>query len=271
MKKALLIIIVSVVTIINISCSSDNDIVENQNSSEKLLKSRVYLNPSSGAPNYNEYYEYENGFLKSVKGFSHLLGEYDYSDGKLISMNNQYKQFSYEYYQNGKLKKRNEVGTNNYIELFYETNKVITHRFYEFGGNNSALEKRELLLDNQGRIIKMTDLAQDQSAIDVEYEIYEYDNNGNIIKKTTKQLNSTEETTIVYKYENIKNPYFYSYKKYYDITYYLDNFIGLSIYNDRGLTPNLIKSSNSTYESNNENNPIKQFKGQYEISYEYFE
>ena len=271
MKKTQLIIILSILTIINISCSSDNDSDDVQNDLGKFLKSRIYLNPSSGAPNYDEFYEYENGFLKSATGFTHLLGDYIYSNGKLMNMSNQNEQFSYEYDGNERLKKQIEIGTNNYVELFYETNKVITHRYYEFGGTNSVLEERELLLDNQGRIVKMTDLAQDQSAIDTEYEIYEYNSNGNIIKKTAKYLNNSQEVITNYEYENIKNPYFYSYKKYYELTYYLENFIGLTIYNDFGITPNLIKSTNSTYDIDSENNPTLEYKGQYEIQYEYFE
>lgn len=269
------LIIILIINLIITACSSDDGNNENSNDSGKFLKSRIYLNLPSDAPNYDEFYQYENGLLKSASGFTHLLGNYTYSNGKLINLKNQYEEFSYEYDQNGRIKKRNEIGTNNYIELFYEPNKVITHRFYEFGGTNgipnSVLEKRELLLDNQGRIIKMTDLAQDQSAIDTEYEIYVYDNNGNIIKRTTKYLNNPQEVITNYVYENIKNPYYYSYKKYYQLTYYLENFIGLSIYNNFGLTPNLIKSANSTYESNIENNPILEHKNEFNITYEYFE
>lgn len=270
MKKIQVIFILSVLTLIYTSCSSDNDSDEPQNDLGKFLKSRVYLKSPSGAPNYDEFYEYENGFIKSVTGFTHLFGDYTYSNGKLTSKSNQRGQFTYEYDQNGRLKKQLETGTNNYIELIYETNKVITHKYYEFGWTNSVLEKRELLLDSQGRIIKMT-LIQDQSAIDTEYKIYEYDSNGNITKKTAKYLNNAQETITNYVYENIKNPYFNSYKKYYELTYYLENFNGPHIYNDYGITPDLIKSRNSTYETNNENNPTIQYKGQYEISYEYFE
>lgn len=274
MKKNQFIIIIIINLIIS-SCSSENSTTENSNDSGKFLKSRIYLNLPSDAPNYDEFYQYENGLLKSASGYTHLLGNYTYTDGKLVNKINQYEQFSYEYDQNGRLKKQREIGTNNYIELFYETNKVITHRYYEFGATNgipnSVLERRELLLDSQGRIIKMTDLAQDQSAIDVEYESYVYDNSGNIIKKTSKYLNNPQEIITNYSYENIKNPYYYSFKKYYQLTYYLENFIGLSLYNDYGLTPNLIKSSNSTYQINNENNPTIEHKGEFNISYEYYE
>jgi len=265
MKKIQLIIAIIIATFVNTSCSS-----EDNNFSEKLLKSKVYLNLPSGAPNYDEFYEYENELLKLASGFTHLLGEYTYNNGKLISMNNQYKQFNYVYDQNGRLKKQIEVGNNNYIELFYETNKVITHKYYEFGNNNSHLEKRELLLDSNNRIVKMTDLDQDESAIDIEYEIYVYDDNGNVITKTTKNLNNSQEMVTNYSYENIKNPYFYSFKKYYESTYYLENYTGLTLYNDHGLTPNLIKSSNSTYKTDFGNNPTIEYKGQYEIEYEYF-
>jgi uncharacterized protein YcfL len=273
MKKNQLLILIIINVIIS-SCSSNNETNEISNDLGKLLKSRIYLNLPSDAPNYDEFYQYENGLLKSASGFTHFLGTYTYDNEKLINKINKYEAFSYEYDQNGRLKKQKEIGTNNYIELFYYPNKVITHRFYEFGLTNgipnTAFEKRELLLDNKGRIIKMTDLAQDQSAIDIEYEIYIYDDNGNITKKTAKYLNNPQEVVTNYFYENIKNPYYYSYKKYYQLTYYLENFIGLSVYNHNGLTPNLIKSSNSTYEINMENNPIIEHKNEFNITYEYF-
>ena len=268
MKKT----IFSLFLLILSGCNSD-DVSESSNQIESFLKSRVYLNLPSNAPNRDEFYEYESGLLKSATGFTHLLGNYTYNNGKLISMNNSFEQYTYQYDQNGRLTRRLETGTNNYIELFYQNNKVITHRYYEFGGSQSRLEQRELLLDNQGRIIQMIDLAQDQSAIDIEYETYEYDNNGNISKRTSKYLNNPQEVVTNYTYESIKNPYYNSFKEYYKLTYYLDFFLGLIIYNDYGLTPNLIQSSSSTYETNNFNYPTKENKQSngdtFEIIYEY--
>ena len=167
-----------------------------------------------------EHYN-ENKLLKVANGYTHLEGQYTYSnDGKLISSIDQLgNQYTYDYDNNGRIKKQNEVGTDNYIELFYEDNKVITHRYYEFGSSNgvpnSNLEKRELQIDGEGRIVKMVDLEPDQSAINTLYEIYEYDDNGNIIKVTSKNENEENESVRNYSYENIKNPYYYSFKKYY--------------------------------------------------------
>lgn len=275
MKRIFLILIV----LFNLSCSSDDDSEESALENAKYIKSRIYTNLPSDAPNYDEFYEYQDNLLKSASGFTHLLGEYSYdSSGKLTSMFNQYEQFSYEYDENGRITKQNEIGTNNYIELFYENNRVIIHRYYEFGSTNgvpnSRLEERELLIDNQGRITKMTDLAPDQSAIDTDYEIYEYDNSGNIIKVTSKQSDEQEERVYNYTYEDIKNPYYYSLKEYYKKTYYLEFFLGLHLYNDYGLTPNLIASDDKTYETNEFNYPTTEFKQSYsdvyEIIYEYY-
>jgi hypothetical protein len=271
MKKIILFISL---LLLSISCISDND---NPEYSGKLLKSKIYLNLPSDAPNYNAYYEYENGFIKTALGYTRLLGDYYYEGDKLISKYSNNKLFNYQYDQSGRLKKQIEVGTNNYIELFYYDSKVITHRYYEYGGINgvplSAFEKRELLLDSMGRIIKMTDLDTEQSSINSDYEIYDYDNIGNIIKTTTKYTNDSNIIIRNYQYENIKNPYYYSCLKYYQITYYLEFFLGLQISDHYGLTPNLLKDSFSlsTYEINSDNYPIVEQNNGITVSYEYFE
>lgn len=270
MNKFQLTVILTSMTIINFSCSSNNDDNGALNEAGKLLKSKVYLNPPSDAPNYDEYYQYQDGLLTSASGSTHLVGEYTYSDGKLISFDVDYFHYSYEYDEDGRLKKQIEPG-GYYKELFYETNKIAIRRYDESSPNNNVVAEIELLLDNEGRIIKMTDLTEDRTIVDKEYEIYEYDANGNIKKKTTKFPFNPQEVASTYAYEPIKNPYYYSFKKYYESTYYLENFKGLSIYNEYGLTPNLIKSPTSTFETDKDDSLILEHKGDIEIAYEYFE
>jgi hypothetical protein len=253
------------------ACSTDDSDTSNENA--KLLKSRIYQNPDSSLPNRDEFYSYENEFLKSASGYSRLFGDYEYnSDYTKITRktNSFFEEFTYEYYQDGRIKKENEIGTNNYIEFFYEPNKVITNRYYEFAGNNSRLEERELILDNQGRIIRMNDLATNQSAINTDYEIYEYDNVGNIIKVTTRNTGDPQERILTYTYTNIKNPYYSSYRNIYGIIYYLEFFNGLNIENNYGITPNLFESVNSTYDANSENYPTLEVNNQFNIAYEYY-
>ena len=271
-----------------IACSSENENEEAVLLEKKFLKSRIYTNLPADIPNRDEFYEYKNELLKTASG-GKLQGEYSYdSDEKLTLKSKGSEQFSYEYDGNGRIIKQNEIGTNNYIELFYENNKVITHRYYEFGNTNGApnsyLEERELLIDNQGRITKMVDLATNQSPSDTDYEIYEYDGKGNISRVITKKSNQQEERISNYEYMDVKNPYFYSLKKYYEKTYYLEFYSGLNfekidfvITSNYGITPNLIWYDDiKTYEVNDFYYPTKEFYKQhftnvYEIIYEYSE
>ena len=262
----------------SIACSSDDGNEDELGGNGKFIKSRVYTNLPSDAPNYDEFYTYEDGLLQSASGFTHLYGTYTYgTDGRLISRSNKDEQFTYEYDNKGRISKQNEVGTDNYIALFYEGNKVITHRLYEVAGvvGGHRLEKRELLLDNKGRIIKMTDLAPEESSLDVDYEIYDYDSRGNITKVTWKPANIEGEIFTEYEYEDIKNTYYYSLQKYYKKTYFLEFFAGLHVDNRYGLTPHLIKSYDRTYEVNDFNYPTKEFYQSYsevyEMVYEYFD
>lgn len=102
MKRIFLILIV----LFNLTCSSDDISEESALENAKYIKSRIYTNLPSDAPNYDEFYEYQDNLLKSVSGFTHLLGEYSYdSSGKLSSMINQYEQFCYEYDENGRITK----------------------------------------------------------------------------------------------------------------------------------------------------------------------
>lgn len=269
-----------ILSIFFLACSSEDENQIGSLENEKFIKSRIYTNLPPNTPNYDEFYTYENNFLKTASGFTNFLGDYSYdSDGKLTSLVNQSEQFTYEYDTNERIIRQNEVGTNNYIELFYYNDRVITNRYYEFGAingiPNSRLEERELLIDSQGRITKMTDLTPEESAINTLYEIYEYDDNGNIIKVTSKESNKDAERIINYEYENIKNSFHNAFKNYYEKTYYLEFFLGLQVHNWSGITPNLIKSGNRTYETETSGYPIKEYSRQssgdiFEIVYEYY-
>ncbi len=254
-----------------LACSTDVKDQDNLNDLE-LLQSKIYLNLPSDAPNYDEFYEYDNGLLTSASGYTSLLGNYSYSkEGRLESMQNEYEYFTYEYDTQGRLSKQKEVGTNNYIALSYEKNKVITHKYYEYGNNNSVSEERELFLDNEGRIVKMVNLTPEEG----EEIIYEYDNRGNIIKTITTSYENAEEIIRNYTYEDIKNPYYDSFYKFYQKTYYLNFYLGLQIQNNYGTTPYLIKDENQVFEVNEKNYPFllhKQvYDDTYEIQFNYYE
>ena len=251
------------------SCSESDD-----NSSIIPETNKKYIEsvtkPDLTEINRDHFFEYNDGLLTSATGFTILVGNYEYdSGGKLIAKTNYNGQFKYEYDDQNRITKENKVGTNDYIELIYQSDKVLTKRYYEFGGGpqnggGSNLEQRELQLDSQGRIIKMIDLAQDESAIDVEYKEFQYDNIGNIIKITTKYLDNPTETTIDIEYDDKVNPYYVAFEKYYDQTYYLEYFTGLIIYNSYGLTPNNIVSRGT------ENRDFVYDKDGYPVSWQRF-
>jgi len=263
------------------SCSSDDETLPATEMEvvTSLLKSRIYTNLPEEAPNYDEFYSYDNGLLNVAGGFTTFAGNYTYNAQGLLTNLDSYEDFTFQYDAQGRITKRLEVGTPNYIQLFYdEPNKVITHKYYEFGGGTeSRLERRELLLDEDGRIVKMTDLDPDETSIDIDYQIYEYNSLGNIIKITTKYTDYTALEVRTINYTSIKNPYYYAFRKYYSSQYYLENFIGLSVMDSNGICPFIISSTENmdTYTTNADNLPktltrVTPFGNTYIIEYDYY-
>jgi hypothetical protein len=184
------------------SCSkSDNNSSINFDANKKYIQS--VTKPDLTQINRDHYFEYNDGLLTSASGYTILAGNYEYdSNGKLIGKVNIDGQFSYEYDNQNRIIRENKVGTNDYIGLTYQSGKVITERYYEYAGGlgnggGEVLSIAELELNSSGKITKVnyisnvttTDFSQENN-ISTEYELYQYDNNGNITKITTKYFDN---------------------------------------------------------------------------------
>jgi len=252
-----------------LSCSKDDEtsniITDELSNLEKVKFIQKISN--SFFPDEVEFFSYDdNGLLISAPKGSLLYGIYEYDDNKkLISKNEPLssESFSYEYDNKGRIIRQNKAGTNDYIELkFDDTNKKVTSkRFYEFGGKNNVLERTEFYLDDKGRIIKVksiektsTTFSPDENKIKevpfFDFITYQYDPKGNITEIRRKEFENDEIRIEEMKYDNKVNPFYVSFKKHYDINYYIDNFFNLTFFQDTGLTPNNlieIKVSNINY------------------------
>jgi len=243
-----------IIGILFTSCSnddSDTSIIPEIN--KKFIQS--VTKPDLTQINRDHFFEYNDGLLISATGFTILAGNYEYdSGGKLTSKTNIDGQFTYEYDSQNRIVKEVKVGTNDYIGLTYQFGKIITERYYEFAGGignggGEVLETRELELNTDRKIIKMTEISNvtttnfsQNNSLYKEYEQYQYDTNGNITTITTKYFNSSNESVLNIGYDDKINPYYTAFEKYYNITYYLENFSGIIFYNWYGLTPNNITS-----------------------------
>ena len=272
MKKFLKYLLLPCAAIAFISCSDDDSNNDNPSiESLPLLKSLVYPtmnNPNDELPiDLNEYYYYnDNDYLIKAEGDSKFQGEYVYdSNDILISKTiGGIVEYTYEYDNLGRITKQVSNYNGDYIQLFYEDGKVITHRYVE---SSNKLEKREFLLDSEGRIIKMIDLDPTVSVILVDSEEYQYDSNGNIVT-VIKQLQGQEPETENYSYLETKNPYYYSLKKYYEVTYFIENYDRLRVYNYKhGLCPNLPVIESTDFDINDIGFPLNEHSNDTEEVY----
>lgn len=269
--KRLNLLTLLIIGILFTSCSNDDDnssVIPEAN--KKFIK--AVTKPDLTQINRDHFFEYDDGLLTSATGFTILTGNYEYdSEGKLTGKTNFDGLFTYEYDNQNRIVKEVKVGTNNYIELTYQSGKVITERYYEFAGGlgnggGEVLEIRELELNSNGLIIKMTEISNttttdfsQENGFYKEYEQYEYDTNGNITSITTKYFDDPNESVLNISYDDKINPYYIAFEKYYNITYYLENFSGVIFYNWYGLTPNNIISrgtENRTFVYDEDNYPI---------------
>lgn len=258
-----------VIGILITSCSKDDN---EKYTAPKYIKE--VIQPDTSTPLVHSF-KFNRGLLISATGNTILAGKYEYdSSGRLKSKTKfntlytdentiKYK-YTYEYDSENRIIRQNKIGTNDYIELTYQPDKVITKRFYEYeneGNLQSSLEKRELQLDSQGRIIKMINLDPEQSYSNIEYEEYLYNSKGDITEVITKRSNNPFESVNKYEYDDKINPYYIAFEKYYNLTYYLTNFNGVALSNSTGLTPNNIVKYDKerviiNYEYNNDGYPI---------------
>ena len=244
-RKILAIVILSSITLSN--CSSDNNQSDSMSENIKYLKSDKSDNTVYPG-DYDHFFEYENGYLTHTSTGNTDINNTTYSFdtyGKLISVQTYNGYYTYVYDNQNRLIKEVETGTNNYINLTYDTNKVTLTRYYEYSGGSST-EIFEQTLDNSGRIIKhrrLTPATYETSMLDE----YIYDNNGNISEVRFKEDNYGYPDRIIhYQYDNKPNPYFYSLKKINNSIYYLKCLTGLNNYEFSGFTPNNMTIYGST-------------------------
>lgn len=245
-----------------ISCSDDDSGNNPQDENARLLKSVIYPivnNPDDELTvdlSQHYFYDAEHNLAKA-DGDTKFNGEYFYSNNRLSERTKYGTEYMYEYDDQGRITKLWSETFGDYTELFYEEGKVITHIYHVI---SDKLEKRELLLDQQGRIIKMTDLDPATSVSHVDSVDYIYDKTGNITSIIRVLEGNSEPETINYTYEETKNPYYYSFKKHYETTYYLENSNGLSVYNNKfGLCPNMVAYENTYYTINENGYPTAEY------------
>ncbi|NJB84253.1 hypothetical protein GGR97_003068 [Wenyingzhuangia aestuarii] len=268
-------ILLLLIIILLIGCSNDDNVESNNN--QLLNVKRKYikeiLNPSAPDSYRDEFFEFDNGLMTKSWGYTAFLGSYKYdSSGKLITKTDSENQFKYEYDNQNRIIKEIKTGTKDYIEIKYYDNKIITKRFYVFGGDfenggGDVTEIKELELNDIGNIIKVTEISNvsrtrngDRTFSYTEYEKYEYDDRGNIIKIISKHSEDNNETILELTYDDKINPYYIALEKYYNITYYLENFYSVQPYNWYGISPNnivRIGSETITYEYDQDDYPIK--------------
>lgn len=266
-----LLILSLIVVNLSISCSSDDSSTDTKE--ENIfgeIKTKKFISEFSNSffPDEIDFYNYtEDGLLINLTGGRFLSGTYNYDDNKkLISKTREIsgETFTYEYDNQNRIIKQNLVGTNEYIKFLFENNKVISERLLETVGGDRTIEKKELLLDNQGRIKRVNSLEKisirfNPNELREELEPffdtieYEYDSRGNIIEINTD--GSVEQLS----YDNSINPFYVAFKKHYEINYFIDNFFGLRVFQTTGLTPNNLVNQGIetiTYEYDDDNYPV---------------
>lgn len=254
-----------------VSCSSDDS---STNTKEEdifgKIKTKKFISEFSNSffPNEIDFYNYtEDGLLINLTGGGFLSGTYNYDDKKkLISKTRKIsgETFNYEYDDQNRIIKQNLLGTNEYIKLLFENNKVISERLLETVGGDRTIEKKELILDAQGRIKRINSLEKISIRFnpnEIREELtpffntieYKYDSKGNIIEINTDGL--IEQLS----YDNSINPFYVAFKKHYEINYFIDNFFGLRVFQTTGLTPNNLINQGIetiTYKYDDNNYPI---------------
>lgn len=187
------------VSIISISCSSDDDSSETTPEILKLVKTE------KASENLKIDYEYSTeGFLtKSIGTYPSFGYEsiFTYSDNKLTKWesietgqfpSNTEQNFTYD--AQGRLDKY--TGPSEDVIITYTANSVILTGTIEGDANATA----ELELSTNGLITKFIE--------DNQYTIFQYDNNGNIVSAKAYNNNDILITAFTITYDNKINPFY---------------------------------------------------------------
>jgi len=220
------------------ACTS-NDSEEIINANAKYLKSKIYTNLPSGAPNFDEFFEFDDNVLISASGRTQFIGDYTYNqNGYVTNRTSQGNSFSYEYDAQDRPVSETDASGNS-VRLEYEGNTI--NIFETRNGETTPFSR--LTTNGLGQIIEYRELRDMSSSYTFMVQKYVYDVNGNITEIRYEENNFGDpDTVLTYEYDNNANPYFESLKHLYRSIYYVKNRGGLQHYADRGLTPNNIMS-----------------------------
>ncbi|WP_302885340.1 hypothetical protein [Wenyingzhuangia gilva] len=263
MKKIFIVLIT-----LFFSCSNNDENIENEIITYKKYVKSIY-NPERPDLFGNINFEYSNNRLSKT-----FLGEnytkYFYNDkNQLIRAEDNYgRGVSYSYDSSDRIIKREEIGNNNFIELKYEQGKITSKRYYEFSNEGKVTEIRESILDSKGRIIEIRDLSLrsgDKNSPERDetrhgFEKYDYDENSNLIRITSKYEKNSEVRVLELKYDDKINPYYVAYESFNKSLYYIEFYIAVQPYNWYGLSPNnIIRIGSETieYEYSEDNYPTQ--------------
>ncbi len=211
----------------------------------KLLSAEKYVEKPDQAPDYSAYYTYENGYLASASGFTTLEGSYFYDGaGKLTSsISREGHSYTYLYDSEGRMLKSINEDNGEEIDFVFSGNKVDVvwkraSALADAGPDDFYFDSRELILDELGRITVINNSTPDDTIFDKKQEFF-YDDDGNIVKAIFENFDG-ESYTQDYTYSEVQDPFYSSFKKFFESTYYLINFFSISpTIHDHGLSPHV--------------------------------
>lgn len=237
--------------ILFVSCNKKESSLGDQS----LLRYVRYTHPSELNETLSESFIYNDGILKTVIGNSSLKGSYESNElGQITKVTSNNKITTYEYYEDGKLKERNDfiggINQNTPVKFSYSGLLVtaILERENPFFDN-----KIEFTLNNSGKVIRKRTFTEDNSGYkELFSETFSYETNGNItVHNLVNIIDPSQNSTTNYSYYEFKNPYYYAFKETYN-SIYLDFFFNsFTITNKIGFSPNLQENNRIVYKENN--------------------
>ncbi len=240
-----------------------------------LLRYVKHTNTTELNATQDEAFIYNNDVLKTVIGNSSLQGVYESNAlGQITKVTNGDRVTTYTYYEDGKLKERNNfidgVDQNSPVKFSY--NGLIVTAILE----REALlfnNKVEFTLNNSGKVIRKKTYNEDGDGYkELSNETFSYDASENISRHAVNNNdNPSQDSSTNYTYSDIKNPYYYAFKETYH-SIYLDFFFNSFNITDKiGFCPNLQNNSKIVYKQNN-GFPTKStnIDTNYQIEYTYY-
>ncbi|MGJ8591824.1 MAG: hypothetical protein ACSHXF_04715 [Aquaticitalea sp.] len=208
MKKTTLFLALILLNILILSCSSDDnsETQEPEPTENKLVKTEKI------SETRKVDYSYNNNLLSSLTGVYNSFGyvsDFTYnSENKLIEWDYQETgsssysdNYTYTYNSNGQLSSYSANSEN--VTLGYNGNTVTLTGTIEGNANSQG----ELELDNNGLIIKLTEMNQ--------YTIFGYDSDSNLISAKSYDNSNNLQSEFTIQYDNKINPFYGQFKSIY--------------------------------------------------------